>query len=461
MAMIMAAAAVPVVSTEGSGVAAAAVPSCSAPGVITTSGITVSLTQDCSTTAPLTPVPNGFTFNGNNHTISFSDPPGGHFSGAVLTNAGASMNVENVTIAGPPSGLAVPTDCSLLLFGILFGPGAAGAPGVDASGTVNNVRVENVFQMPTTAFGSCQVGHAIRANAFVSDQKVTITNTTVTGYQKGGLTASGAGMTMVVSNSTVGPPASLEGFIAQNGVQFGGSSGGTSGSISNSTIWGSGDQAAGPGGSTSGTAVLLFTAKNVTVDHNTITGPKTDLGISVTANSTNITISFNKVGRTAPDTPDPAGIGIEVTHAEGDLSSATLICNTFSGWNKNIVGAIQISCTPLPEGPCGSAYSAELTVEGGTAPFTWSASGALPPGLRLASTGAITGTPTMPGTYPFTAHVADSSHPPLSASQGQSITISTGSCAEEVGENPSIPESSEPGEAPPAPITPGKVPVTG
>ena len=38
--------------------------------------------------------------------------------------------------------------------------------------------------------------------------------------------------------------------------------------------------------------------------------------------------------------------------------SATLICNTFSGWNNNIVGAIQIGCTPLPDGAECEAYSA-------------------------------------------------------------------------------------------------------
>ena len=85
----------------------------------------------------------------------------------------------------------------------------------------------------------------------------------------------------------------------------------------------------------------------------------------------------------------------------------TLICNTFSGWqpNKNIVGAVQMSCTPLPNGCECQAYSADIfSVEGGTAPFTWSVSaGTLPPGLTLApSTGAITGTPTAAGTYNFT-----------------------------------------------------------
>jgi hypothetical protein len=70
----------------------------------------------------------------------------------------------------------------------------------------------------------------------------------------------------------------------------------------------------------------------------------------------------------------------------------------------------------------------------------------------------VSGTPTEAGTFNFTAHVADSSHPPLTASQAQSIHIAAGSCTEEIGENPSIPD---PGEAGTAPITPVTVPVTG
>ena len=55
------------------------------------------------------------------------------------------------------------------------------------------------------------------------------------------------------------------------------------------------------------------------------------------------------------------------------------------------------------------AYSDQLTVTGGTSPFTWSVSaGTLPPGLTLgASTGLLSGTPTTAGTYSFTVKVTD------------------------------------------------------
>jgi YVTN family beta-propeller protein/uncharacterized repeat protein (TIGR03803 family) len=58
----------------------------------------------------------------------------------------------------------------------------------------------------------------------------------------------------------------------------------------------------------------------------------------------------------------------------------------------------------------GVAYSSALVASDGVAPYTYSILiGALPPGLSLnSSTGAITGTPTMAGTYNFTAQVVDS-----------------------------------------------------
>src|SRR6202158_1428998 len=71
---------------------------------------------------------------------------------------------------------------------------------------------------------------------------------------------------------------------------------------------------------------------------------------------------------------------------------------------------IVVSPPTLTPGTFGSAYSQSLTASGGQAPYTYArASGGLPGGLSLASTGAITGTPTAAGNFTFTVTGTDSS----------------------------------------------------
>ena len=79
-----------------------------------------------------------------------------------------------------------------------------------------------------------------------------------------------------------------------------------------------------------------------------------------------------------------------------------------------------------PGGEVNVAYSDQLTVTGGTSPYTWSVSaGTLPPGLTLgASTGLLAGTPTTAGSYSFTVKVTD--HSGLSDTESVSMTIIAG-----------------------------------
>jgi acid phosphatase len=90
---------------------------------------------------------------------------------------------------------------------------------------------------------------------------------------------------------------------------------------------------------------------------------------------------------------------------------------------------LTISTTSLPAGMDGQGYSAQLNATGGTAPYTWSvASGALPVGLTLSSSGAISGVPGAAGTSTFSAKVTDVNL--LTAQQSFSITTSASSvCA--------------------------------
>ena len=393
----------------------------------TTTGTIFTLSANCGpVTAPLT-VPNGFTIDGAGHTVSANDAGGTQWDGGgIVTSAGATMNIRNLNITGPVGGFQICRNSGFLLYGIWFN---------DAGGTVDNVTVDHIYQFQDGTFASCQTGRAIRADGATPGRRVTITNTKVMDYQKSGFESRGT-TTMNISGSTAGPPHPLEGLNAQNGVSFVGV---TAGTVENNTIHGSSDEAPGPPGCgncspAASTGMLLSNADNVTVTGNTFVGNGTDIGVAVSTESTGNTISFNHVTRTPSTNPantDSEGFGISVDSAEEPPSSATLICNTFSGWNQNIVGAIQIACTPLPNGTECVAYSAHApTVEGdGRQPFTWTVPpGTLPPGLTLAPNGTIGGTPpdTTAGTYKFTLKVVTANN--FTATSHQTITIAPG-CA--------------------------------
>ena len=179
-----------------------------------------------------------------------------------------------------------------MLYGIWFN---------DAGGSVSNVIVDHILQIQNPKSASCQTGRAIRADAVTAERTVTITSTVVRDYQKSGFEARGLDDHEPVGQHRGTTPSLARLDRAERRVV----SWVRRARSPNNTIIGSGDQASGPGGGANGTAVLLFGANNVTVDHNTITGDGTDIGVSVSAGSNNITISFNQIGRTVADDTRP------------------------------------------------------------------------------------------------------------------------------------------------------------
>jgi len=98
---------------------------------------------------------------------------------------------------------------------------------------------------------------------------------------------------------------------------------------------------------------------------------------------------------------------ITLTADNGIIAEAT---QTFT---LTVLG-FDVSTLKLPAGTRGVAYSAQLAALGGTAPLTWKANTALPSGLKLSSSGLVSGTvPTAvaAGTYRFKVRVSDSALP--------------------------------------------------
>ncbi len=98
---------------------------------------------------------------------------------------------------------------------------------------------------------------------------------------------------------------------------------------------------------------------------------------------------------------------------------------------------IVVAPATLPSPAQGLVYSATFSASGGVAPYSFSVTGALPPGLSLTTGGVLSGTPTASGTSTFTVLATDSSGGAGPHTGAQSYTLSTSA-------GPSIDQTSVP-----------------
>jgi Putative Ig domain len=87
-------------------------------------------------------------------------------------------------------------------------------------------------------------------------------------------------------------------------------------------------------------------------------------------------------------------------------------------------GLVVTTASTLPTATSGVPFSVKLSAAGGITPYQWALnSGSLPAGLKLKSTGVLSGTTTVAGQDSFTVQVTDSEVPPVTATESVSLYV--------------------------------------
>jgi subtilisin-like proprotein convertase family protein/secreted trypsin-like serine protease len=177
-------------------------------------------------------------------------------------------------------------------------------------------------------------------------------------------------------------------------------------------------------------------------------------------------VSHTASGGTAPYSWSASGLpaGLSINSSTGVISGAPTAAGTYSATvtatdsssPAKTTGRAAYSWTVMPglavsnPGNQTSAFGTPIspvshTASGGTAPYSWSASG-LPAGLSInSSTGVISGAPTAAGTYSVTVTVTDSSSPTRTGRALYSWAVSpapTPGCSGVIGSDVAIPDAS-------------------
>lgn len=161
------------------------------------------------------------------------------------------------------------------------------------------------------------------------------------------------------------------------------------------------------------TATGTVSLSNAVASSLTITDNGTSLTtISISAGQTTASFSVSGVSGSTPPSHTV------VAMLTGNISAST----TYATPASCTVCTVNLTTTTLPNGQVGTAYSQTLTTTGGATPYTYSLLGTLPTGLTLtASSGVISGNPTIATSASFSIKVTDSK----SCTDVQPLSIST------------------------------------
>ncbi len=131
----------------------------------------------------------------------------------------------------------------------------------------------------------------------------------------------------------------------------------------------------------------------------------TQIAVPIPTNSVSTTISGTF---SAVSSPTTYSIQLYASYPPGSDEQAPFISQTVNRTFSITVNPPPTLSLNLPPGTVGVSYVGSVLTNGGSAPFTYSANGNLPPGLALnPQTGQITGVPTVNGPYSFQMIVRD------------------------------------------------------
>ena len=418
-------------NTNGSGIA-----SVTATANATSGGpFTVSATiPGVATAATFSLTNNGAGFTMTPSTLTIANPVSNGVLTLTLANAAASqvnftLSSSNPAVATVPSSL--PFSAGTTIQGFTVTGASAGTTVITASAPGFGTVTSNITVNPLGTITLSANPTSIKLGQAASTLTVTLNQAAPTG----GVTINfGFNSTKLgMPTSMVIPAGATTGTVSVSG-----------GNVGNHTI------TATATGYTAATPITIAVGANIAWEAPTVTIPQSGIG---TTRSFNLLLFSTVPGSNAFSINDGISVNISSGNTavasvqtpvnffwDGSTIPATRVTITINGagtaqihasginiadvvMNLTVVGPIAINTTPLPSGTVNTAYAATVTATGGTAPYSWSATG-LPTGLTMNSaTGVISGTPTVSGSSSITVNVSDASNPVLSTSANFTLVI--------------------------------------
>ena len=204
-----------------------------------------------------------------------------------------------------------------------------------------------------------------------------------------------------------------------------------------------------PMGSSTGTVTITATsiaASSKKASANLTISPAPVTGISVAVSPLTANLNSGSTQQFSATVQGTGNTAVRWSASAGAVSSAGLFIAPKVSSNTNVAvtatsvanttkrSSAMVSVTPpvssaltittsyLPGAQPSTAYSYALQASGGTAPYQWTvASGSLPKGFSLTSTGQLSGTTTQTGQFSFSAKVTDAKN--NSTSQALSLSV--------------------------------------